>query len=67
MKELPSPTFTLSLISLPSGSLHQSSPAQTAHPTKSICALPVQVTWAKHQDEVREAQQLRYRQHCESV
>jgi putative hemolysin len=60
MKELPSPTFPLSPISLPRGSLHQSSPAQTTHPAKSICALPVQVTWAKHQDEVREAQQLRY-------
>lgn len=60
MKELPSPTFPLSPISLPRGALHQSSPAQTTHPAKSICALPVQVTWAKHQDEVREAQQLRY-------
>lgn len=60
MKELPSPTFPLSPISLPRGSLHQSPPAQTTHPAKSICALPVQVTWAKHQDEVREAQQLRY-------
>jgi putative hemolysin len=60
MKELPSPTFPLSPISLPRGSLHQSASAQTAHSEKSISALPVQVTWAKHQDEVREAQQLRY-------
>lgn len=60
MKELPSPTFPLSPISLPRGSLHQSSPVQTSHSAKSISAFPVQVTWAKHQDEVREAQQLRY-------
>ncbi len=60
MKELPSPTFPVSPIALPRGSLHQGLPAQTTeasfpHP-KSIA----QVSWAKHQDEVREAQRLRY-------
>ena len=60
MKELPSPTFPVSPIALPRGSLHQGFPAQTTeasfpHP-KSIA----QVSWAKHQDEVREAQRLRY-------
>ena len=60
MKELPNPTFSLSPVQLPRGSLH---PAQ-GHP--SVDFLPrrtqgaIEVTWAKHQDEVREAQKLRF-------
>ena len=60
MKELPNPTFSLSPVQLPRGSLH---PAQ-GHP--SVDFLPrrtqgsIEVTWAKHQDEVREAQRLRF-------
>jgi putative hemolysin len=60
MKEIPSPTIDLSPIHLPRGSLHPGS-----HPTQNEC-LPrrvqgtIEVSWAKHQDEVREAQRLRY-------
>jgi putative hemolysin len=60
MKELPNPTFALSPIRLPRGALH---PAQSnsaagflARPAQNL----VQVGWARHQDEVREAQRLRY-------
>lgn len=60
MKEIPSPTIDLSPIHLPRGSLHSGS-----HPTQNEF-LPrrvqgtIEVSWAKHQDEVREAQRLRY-------
>lgn len=60
MRELPNPTFALSPVSLPRGSLH---PAQ---PNCAVDFLPrraksaIEVTWAKHQDEVREAQRLRF-------
>ncbi len=60
MKELPSPTFALSPVSLPRGLLH---PPQS---NSNVDFLPrrvqgaVQVTWAQHQDEVREAQKLRF-------
>lgn len=60
MKELPNPTFALSPISLPRGSLHPSQP----HNSEGFVVQPakgtVQVGWARHQDEVREAQRLRY-------
>ncbi|MDP3618168.1 MAG: GNAT family N-acyltransferase [Ramlibacter sp.] len=55
MNELPNPTFALSPVSLPRGSLHR--PEQTAHPNGRGAAL---VSWARHQDEVRQAQRLRY-------
>ncbi|MES2786603.1 MAG: GNAT family N-acyltransferase [Pseudomonadota bacterium] len=55
MNELPNPTFALSPVSLPRGSLHR--PEQTAHPNGPSAAL---VSWARHQDEVRQAQRLRY-------
>ena len=60
MKELPNPTFPISQIALPRGSLHQSTPNQNSacHPKNSKSA--IEVSWAKHQDEVREAQRLRY-------
>ena len=60
MKELPNPTFALSPVQMPRGSLH---PGQTA---AGIDFLPrrmqstIAVGWAQHQDEVREAQRLRY-------
>ena len=60
MNELPSPTFPLSPIALPAslhrGSLHQSGP----HGTPQTGRGSIQVQWAKHLDEVREAQRLRY-------
>ena len=63
MKELPNPTMPLSMIDLPRGSLHRNDletqkNAVTSQIEKSRSGLIVQ--WAKHQDEVREAQRLRY-------
>ena len=68
MKELPTPTLALSPIALPRGSLH---PRDTTHVPGSgaVASLgqPVVaagggllVTWAKHLDEVRQAQRLRH-------
>ena len=54
MNELPNPTMPLSPVSLPRGSLHR--PDQVvAAPGRGIL-----VSWAQHQDEVRQAQRLRY-------
>lgn len=62
MKELPNPTFPLSPVTLPRGSLHR--PDQPAVGTGGApnAALRggIEVAWAKHQDEVRAAQRLRY-------
>jgi putative hemolysin len=52
MNELPTPTLPLSPATLPRGSLHRPDP-QAARKS------PV-VVWAEHQDEVRQAQRLRY-------
>lgn len=61
MKELPNPTFALSPVAMPRGSLHQGrhavSPALFQRPARG----EIQVGWARHQDEVRQAQRLRYR------
>jgi putative hemolysin len=60
VKELPNPTFALSPIQLPRGSLH---PGATAAPqTRVAPAAPagIEVSWARHLDEVREAQRLRH-------
>ena len=63
MKELPNPTMPLSLIDVPRGSLHRHDPETqknigTSQNTQSGSGLIVE--WAKHQDQVREAQCLRY-------
>jgi putative hemolysin len=66
MKELPNPTFDISPISLPRGSLHQSHPTLIGANQITISAnvqverTGIEVTWAKHQSEIREAQRLRY-------
>lgn len=57
MKELPNPTFSLSPIQLPRGSLHPDGASQMATPEKTS---GIEVHWARHLDEVREAQRLRY-------
>ena len=57
MKELPNPTFALSPIHLPRGSLHPSSSTPVAAP---VAAGGIEVQWAQHLDEVRQAQRLRY-------
>ena len=55
MNELPNPTLPLSPVSLPRGSLHR--PYQGIHEGRGS----VLVSWARHEDEVRQAQRLRYR------
>lgn len=55
MKELPTPTFTLSPTPVNRGPLH---PHVLATPEAMVS--PIVVAWAQHQDEVREAQRLRY-------
>lgn len=62
MKELPIPTFALSPTAPPRGSLHpRSYAAHTAEaPAQQAATGRIQIVWARHQDEVRQAQQLRY-------
>lgn len=60
MNELPIPTLPLSPDQLPRGSLHRPSPV--AKPEEG--AGGISVAWARHQDEVREAQRLRYEVFC---
>ena len=62
MKELPTPTLDLSPISLPRGLLHpRSSQANAAsEPRKVSEPGGITVAWARHLDEVRAAQRLRY-------
>ena len=55
MNELPMPTLPLSPISLPRGSLHR--PDQVNSPPGGSA---ISVSWARHLDEVRQAQQLRH-------
>lgn len=57
MNELPTPTLPLSPVSLPRGSLHR--PAPAAQP-EDRAGGGISVAWARHLDEVREAQRLRY-------
>ena len=69
MKELPNPTFALSPVALPRLSrplLYQGS--RIAHPPLALVRsapaeasnAKITVSWARHQDEVRQAQRLRY-------
>lgn len=60
MKELPIPTLALSQVLLPRGSLHRSPPAPLRPPPAETPVSGLRVAWAVHQDEVREAQRLRY-------
>ena len=62
MKELPTPTLDLSPISLPRGLLHPSSSQAINAPQPRKVAEPggITVAWARHLDEVRAAQRLRY-------
>ena len=55
MKELPTPTLDLSPAAWPRGSLHPRPLATPAGPVAGI-----EVAWARHLDEVREAQRLRH-------
>ncbi len=63
MRELPNPTFALSPLALPRGLLHRS--VEFNQGTQPAAALPLErgplvVSWARHQDEVRAVQRLRY-------
>ncbi len=59
MNELPSPTMPLSPSAQPRGSLHPGCSEGTAR-TADAQRGSIQVAWARHQDEVREAQRLRF-------
>ncbi len=61
MNELPTPTFPLSPVSLPRRALHRPSPAAPPDPAAGP---GITVSWARHLDEVREAQRLRYEVFC---
>ena len=64
MKELPNPTFPLSPVALPRGLLHRRSDQRPADTGSQPDAVPqrggIEVVWAKHLDEVRQAQRLRF-------
>lgn len=60
MKELPNPTFDLSPVYLPRGSLHPGSASPSVDFLPRRVQNTIQVSWAQHLDEVREAQRLRY-------
>lgn len=70
MKELPNPTFALSPVSLPRGLLHRSSVALPS-PILATSLAPERnrlvVSWARHGDEVRQAQRLRYQVFAEEM
>ena len=55
MNELPNPTFPLSPVSLPRGSLHRPSQVIAQEGRHRIL-----VSWAEHLEEVRQAQRLRH-------
>ena len=61
MKELPTPTFALSPpVALPRGSLHPSRAGTLVGEGAAGRGPGIQVAWARHQDEVRQAQRLRH-------
>ena len=60
MKELPNPTLPLSPVQLPRGSLHPGSALTGLDFLPRRVQSTIEVSWAQHQDEVREAQQLRH-------
>jgi putative hemolysin len=64
MKELPNPTFPLSPVTLPRGLLHRRSDQRTVDAGSQQNAAPqrggIEAVWAKHLDEVRQAQRLRF-------
>ena len=63
MKELPNPTFALSPVAMPQvirGSLCPSGQAVISDVVQRPAVGKISVSWARHQDEVRAAQRLRY-------
>lgn len=57
MNELPTPTLPLADIALPRGSLHRRG---AAAPAAGAAGGGITVAWARHLDEVRQAQRLRF-------
>ncbi len=64
MKDLPVPTEPLSQIQMPRGVLHRESEAGDA---VDQLGGSIRVFWARHQDEVRQAQKLRYQVFAEEM
>ena len=63
MKELPNPTFALSPVAMPQvirGSLCPSGQTDNARAVQAASVGKMAVSWARHQDEIRAAQRLRY-------
>jgi putative hemolysin len=60
MRELPVPTLGLSPSSQPRGSLHRPPHVESAAPLEPASGPGFTVSWARHLDEVRLAQRLRY-------
>ena len=60
MNELPNPTLPLSPHPLPRGSLHPSPLAGSPMALVGAAGPRIEVSWARHLDEVRAAQRLRY-------
>jgi putative hemolysin len=65
MRELPNPTFALSPLSLPRGLRNRpvsyfEAPLQTRTPAPAPERGALVVSWARHQDEIRAVQRLRY-------
>jgi len=71
MKELPSPTFPLSSFALPKGFIHRTQQHFKVAPqcvaTAEVKRSSLTVTWAKHNDEVRQAQRLRFKVFAEEM
>lgn len=71
MKELPSPTFPLSSFALPKGFIQRTQqyfkPVAPQHATSDAPRSGLVVTWAKHNDEVRQAQRLRFKVFAEEM
>lgn len=62
MRDLPNPTFALSPVAMPRGSLHRPDAGGLSAllSAPKVERAPLQVSWARHADEVRQAQRLRY-------
>ncbi len=67
MKELPNPTFAFSPVSQPRGSLHRSETTPLGSPISGAARGGITVAWARHTDEVRAAQRLRYQIFAEEM
>ena len=69
MRDLPTPTFALSPVSMPRGSLHRPGAGElvTSLAAPKVERAPLQVSWARHADEVRQAQRLRYQVFAEEM